>query len=43
LLWGWGKQEVRLLESNEAVTMVNMVLYSMTELATWDRTHKENR
>jgi hypothetical protein len=40
-VWGWGKQEVRLLESNEAVTVMNMMLYSMVELATWDRTHKE--
>ena len=40
-VWGWGKQEVRLLESNEAVTTMNMVLYTMTELATWDCTHKE--
>ena len=40
-VWGWGKQEVRLLESNEAVTVMNMALYTMVELATWDRTHKE--
>jgi len=40
-VWGWGKQEVRLLESNEAVTVMNMVLYTMTELATWNCTHKE--
>jgi len=38
-VWGWGKQEVRLLESNEAVTTMNMVLYTMTELATWNCTH----
>jgi len=30
-----------LLESNEAATTMNMVLYTMTELATWDCTHKE--
>ena len=35
-VWGWGKQEVRLLESNEAATTLNMLLYSLTELATWD-------
>jgi hypothetical protein len=40
-VWGWGKQELRLLESNEAATAMNMVLYSMVELATWNRTHKE--
>jgi hypothetical protein len=40
-VWGWGKQEVRLLESNEAATAMNMVLYGMVELATWNRTHKE--
>jgi len=40
-VWGWGKQEVRLLESNEAATTMNMVLYTMVELTTWDRTHKE--
>jgi len=40
-VWGWGKQEVRLLERNEAATAMNMLLYSMTELATWDRTQEE--
>ena len=40
-VWGWGKQELRLLESNEAATAMNMVLYTMVELATWSRTHKE--
>ena len=25
-VWGWGKQELRLLESNEAATVMNMVL-----------------
>jgi len=40
-VWGWGKQELRLLESNEAATAMNMVLYAMVELATWNRTHKE--
>jgi len=35
-VWGWGKQELRLLESNEAATAMNMLLYSMTELATWN-------
>jgi len=34
-VWGWGKQEVRLLESNEAATTCNMLLYGLTELATW--------
>jgi len=36
-VWGWGKQELRLLESNEAATTINMLLYSLTELSTWDR------
>jgi len=40
-VWGWGKQEVRLLESNEAATAMNMLLYSMTELSTWERTQAE--
>ena len=40
-VWGWGKQELRLLESNEAATVMNMTFYSMVELATWNRTHKE--
>jgi hypothetical protein len=40
-VWGWGKQELRLLESNEAATTMNMVLFGMVELATWNRTHKE--
>ena len=40
-VWGWGKQEVRLLERNEAATAMNMLLYGMTELATWDRTQEE--
>jgi hypothetical protein len=40
-VWGWGKQELRLLESNEAATVMNMVLYSLTELATWNLTGKE--
>jgi len=40
-VWGWGKQEVRLLERNEAATVMNMLLYSMTELTTWDRTQEE--
>jgi len=40
-VWGWGKQELRLLESNEAATVMNMVLYSLTELATWDRRQEE--
>jgi len=30
-----------LLESNEAATAMNMVLYTMVELATWNRTHNE--
>jgi SRSO17 transposase len=40
-VWGWGKQEVRKLESNEAATAMNMVLFAMTELSTWDRSPKE--
>lgn len=36
-VWGWGKQELRLLESNEAATALNMLLYDMTELSIWDR------
>jgi len=40
-VWGWGKQELRLLESNEAATTMNMLLYGMVELATWDRTAEE--
>ena len=39
--WGWGKQELRLLESNEAATVMNMVLYGLTELATWNGSHEE--
>lgn len=35
-VWGWGKQEVRRLESNEAVTAINMLAYNLTQLATWD-------
>lgn len=40
-VWGWGKQELRLLESNEAATTLNMMLYNMTELSTWDRSAEE--
>ena len=40
-VWGWGKQELRKLESNEAATTMNMLLFGMTELATWDRSHEE--
>ena len=40
-VWGWGKQEVRLLERNEAATAMNLLLFSMTELATWDRSQGE--
>jgi hypothetical protein len=40
-IWGWGKQEVRLLERNEAATAMNLSLFSMTELATWDRSQAE--
>ena len=40
-VWGWGKQELRLLESNEAATAMNMILFTMVELATWDRTSAE--
>lgn len=29
------------MESNEAATAMNMVLYAMTELATWDRNADE--
>ncbi len=39
-IWGWGKPELRLLESNEAAT-TNMLLYDMVELSTWDRTAEE--
>jgi len=40
-IWGWGKQELRLLESNEAATAMNMLLYDMVELTTWHRTSEE--
>jgi len=40
-VWGWGKQELRKLESNEAATVMNMLLFGMTELATWDCSHGE--
>ena len=40
-IWGWGKQELRLLESNEAATVMNMLLYDMVELATWSRSSEE--
>jgi len=40
-IWGWGKQELRLLESNEAATVMNMLLFGMVELATWHRTSEE--
>ena len=40
-IWGWGKQELRLLESNEAATVMNMLLYNMVELATWSRSSEE--
>jgi hypothetical protein len=40
-VWGWGKQEVRRLESNEAATAMNMLLFGMTELSTWDRSVAE--
>jgi predicted nucleic acid-binding protein len=40
-VWDWGKQEVRLLETNEAVTTLNMLSFGLTELATWDRTFEE--
>jgi len=47
-VWGWGKQELRLPESNEALslqrkyaTAMNMILFTMVELATWDRTSAE--
>ncbi|MCL2623932.1 MAG: transposase [Planctomycetaceae bacterium] len=39
--WGWGKQELRLLESNEAATVMNLVLYGLTELATWNCAQEE--
>ncbi len=35
-VWGWGKQEVRRLESNEAATAINMLAYNLVQLATWD-------
>ena len=40
-VWGWGKQELRLLESNEAATTMSMLLYGMLELSTWDRSAEE--
>jgi hypothetical protein len=40
-VWGWGKQELRLLESNECAAVMNMLLFGMTELSTWDRSHVE--
>ncbi|MDR1924170.1 MAG: transposase [Planctomycetaceae bacterium] len=33
---GWGKQQVRKLESNEAVTALNMLEYHAVILSTWD-------
>ncbi len=40
-VWGWGKQELRLLESSEAATTLNMLLYDMTELSAWDWSAEE--
>jgi hypothetical protein len=40
-IWGWGKQELRDLESNEAATAMNLLLFGMTELSTWDRSQEE--
>jgi len=40
-VWGWGKQELVLLERNEAATAMNMLLFGMTELATWERSLAE--
>ena len=40
-VWGWGKQELRKLESNEAATTMNMLLFGMTELATWECSQEE--
>jgi hypothetical protein len=40
-VWGWGKQEVRKLETNEAVTTMNMLSFGLTELSTWDRKAEE--
>jgi hypothetical protein len=40
-VWGWGKQELRLLESNEGAAAMNMLLFGMTELSTWDCSHGE--
>ena len=40
-VWGWGKQELRKLESNEAATTMNMLLFGMTELSTWERLQEE--
>jgi hypothetical protein len=34
-VYGWGKQEVRNLETNEAVTAMNMLVYNLVELTTW--------
>ena len=31
-VWGWGKQELRLLESNEAATVMNMVLITTQQV-----------
>jgi hypothetical protein len=36
-----GKQELRDLESNEAATAMNLLLFGMTELSTWDRSRVE--
>jgi hypothetical protein len=40
-VWGWGKQELRLLESNEGAATLNLLLFGMTELSTWDCSHVE--
>ena len=40
-VWGWGKQEVRLLERNESVTALNMLSFGLAELSTWDRSFSE--
>ena len=40
-VWGWGKQELRLLESNEVATTMNMLMYGLTTLATWERNASE--
>ena len=40
-VWGWDRQEVRKLETNEAVTALNMLSFGLTELSTWDSSFSE--